>query len=104
MVKKAKARAKSRGLPFDIDWKWMVKTFRSTTHCPVSGIEFDWKASNRDLSNCPSLDRFDNSRGYTKDNVNVISLKANSRKNDTSLEKLKMLASWVVDQLARIQP
>lgn len=41
--------------------------------------------------NSPTLDRKDNSKGYTKDNVWVISWQANTVKNSLSLEELETL-------------
>jgi len=39
------------------------------------------------------LDRIDNNKGYIKDNVWVISRKANTIKNNASLEELKALVA-----------
>jgi hypothetical protein len=40
-------------------------------------------------------DRIDSSKGYTKDNVWVISMKANSMKSDSNYEDFKKMAdSW----------
>jgi len=43
----------------------------------------------------PSLDRIDSRKGYTKDNIQVISNKANILKNDATLSELKMFAKWI---------
>jgi len=37
--------------------------------------------------NSPSIDRIDNKLGYTKDNIRIISYKANTLKNDSSIEE-----------------
>lgn len=41
--------------------------------------------------NSPSLDRIDNSKGYTPENVIVISFRANSLKRDASIAELELL-------------
>ena len=46
--------------------------------------------------NSPSLDRMDNSKGYVKGNVQVISHKANSMKFSASKDELLKFAEWVM--------
>ena len=89
----AKHNALKRGIPFDLkrgDVVWV-------THCPILGIELDYSASegkNPDYS--PSIDRIDTSKGYTKDNVWVISNKANRMKNDGSKDDLVRFAKSIL--------
>jgi hypothetical protein len=61
--------------------------------CPVLGLPLD----SRDRNHSPSLDRRDNSKGYTKENVRVISMKANRLKGDASIEDIQALLSYMVD-------
>jgi hypothetical protein len=44
-------------------------------------------------SNSPSLDRIDSSKGYTPDNIWVISNKANSIKSNATVEELETIAA-----------
>jgi hypothetical protein len=55
--------------------------------------ELDWY-SKFIVDRSPSLDRVDNSKGYTKDNVWVISQLANKMKNNASLDQLRCFASF----------
>lgn len=69
----------------DIDWP---------THCPALGIELDYFAEIR-ADNSPSFDRIDNSKGYLKGNVQIISWRANRIKNDGTKEEHLKIADWM---------
>jgi len=49
-------------------------------------------------SNSPSIDRKDNSKGYTKENVWIISQQANQMKSDATPEQLKKFAKWIISE------
>jgi hypothetical protein len=38
--------------------------------------------------NAPSIDRIDNSKGYTKDNIMIVSTKLNLLKKDATIDEL----------------
>jgi len=86
-------RAKKRNLPFDLDKDWLDKNTPDT--CPALGIPliFNPRYGNHSF-NCPSIDRIDNSKGYTKDNCVVVSKKANTIKNMSTISELKMVADF----------
>ena len=84
MVNKAKHRAEKYNLEFDITKDDIV----IPDICPILEVPLEiGTKGNYEYS--PSLDRIDNSKGYTKDNIMVISKKANSMKNSASIEELK---------------
>ena len=97
MLKNARTRAKSKGIPFDLDREFL----RSITpsHCPIFGIPLQWSCFRSDkagpLPDSPSLDRIDPSKGYTRDNVWIISHKANTIKSNASHEELKLVTEAV---------
>ena len=47
------------------------------------------------IENSPSVDRIDPSKGYVKDNVWVISYRANRIKNDSTFEELEKVFNAV---------
>jgi hypothetical protein len=56
--------------------------------CPVLGFKME-HTGHQDTS--PSVDRIDSSKGYTPDNVWIISQRANRIKNNATLEEIKLL-------------
>lgn len=86
MLSAAKARAKAKGLFFNID----ITDIIIPDKCPLLGI--DIKISHNILSeNSPSLDRLIPNKGYVKGNILVVSFKANSIKQNATLTELKTL-------------
>src|SRR5271169_1259234 len=51
--------------------------------CPILKIPL-FIGDNAPSDNSPSIDRIDNSKGYTKDNIIIISYRANTIKNSAS--------------------
>lgn len=88
----AKYNAEKRGISFDLkpgDIYW-------PTHCPILGIELEYSSTDSDINNSPSIDRIDSSKGYTKDNVWVISNRANRMKNDAGKDDLVKFAKSIL--------
>jgi hypothetical protein len=85
----AKQRARRNGLAFDIDETDII----IPEFCPILGIKLERvRGYNRTTS--PSLDRIDNSKGYVKGNVVVVSYRANSIKQDATLDELKKVVRF----------
>lgn len=82
----AKTRAKLSGLAFDLE----LEDLQVPVVCPVFGTNLVRGVGKR-TEDSPSLDRIDNTKGYTKDNVWIISYKANEMKNRFSLDDLEKL-------------
>lgn len=87
MLSRAKTRAKDKNLEFNIDINDVV----IPNICPVLNIPIILGANNETKSNAPSIDRIDNSKGYTKDNIIIISYKANIIKNSASLNEMYLI-------------
>lgn len=80
--------ARQRGIRFAIQKTDIILV----DTCPILGLEIDY--TNKDPARKPSLDRLDNSRGYEKDNIHVISLRANILKRDATPDELIALGAW----------
>jgi hypothetical protein len=82
----AKARANKLQMPFELS----VDDISIPSVCPVLKIPLEFQEGKK-TSNSPSLDRVDNSKGYVKGNVRVISYRANRLKSDMTFEECKSL-------------
>ena len=91
MLSHAKIRAKKYGLDFDLT----VEDLNIPQICPILEVPLVI-GTNRDYEYSPSLDRIDNSKGYIKGNVQIISKKANSMKNSASISELKAFCKNVL--------
>ena len=61
--------------------------------CPVFGFEF---SVGEPRINSPSLDRINNNKGYTPDNIQIISDLANKMKQNANDEQLTKFAQWIL--------
>lgn len=97
MLNGARSRAKQKNILFNLDLDFLRSIVVS--HCPILGVELAWSTNrlngNRALPNSPSLDRIDPARGYVKDNVWIISHKANCIKSNATHEELKLVTEAV---------
>ena len=88
ILKRSRLRAERMGVEFNLEKEDIV----IPSVCPIFGIPLfiGHKCSS---DNSPSIDRIDNTKGYTPDNIWIISSKANRMKTTSSLEELEILVS-----------
>ena len=84
MLNKARGRAKKYNLDFNLTLDDIV----IPEICPILEVPLVI-GTKGDYEYSPSLDRIDNTKGYVKGNVQVISKKANSMKNSATINELK---------------
>ena len=90
-----KSRAIKNNLPFNITQEHLMSIMVSK--CPVFLIELGWCQRNKTpQQHSPSLDKIDPSKGYVVGNVQWLSYKANTMKNDASPSELKQFSEWVL--------
>lgn len=80
----ARQRAANTGLAFDLEPSDVVIPEK----CPWLGIAIEVGVGKGRRDNSPSLDRIDNSRGYVKGNVEVVSWRANNLKSTATFDEL----------------
>jgi hypothetical protein len=89
MLRNSRNRAKEIGVEFALLPEHIV----IPEFCPVLGMrleQFDPKAWAS-----PSIDRLDNSKGYTPDNIKIISNRANMIKRDGTLEEHEAIVRYM---------
>ena len=94
ILRSLKHRAKKKGMEFNLTKEDVV----IPEFCPILGIKLQSHVGEGTGGkfNSPSVDRIDNSLGYVKGNVWVISQLANAMKSEASPEQLIKFANWVL--------
>lgn len=95
MIRSARFRAKTLGVPFNLK----VPDILIPEVCPVLGVTLQ-PGNNKQKDNSPSLDRITPELGYVKGNVEVVSWRANRLKADASPDELERVAAWMRKQVA----
>lgn len=90
----SKVRAKQLGVDNNLTFDWIYRNIKQ--RCAVTGINFTIKNTNRHPLN-PSIDRIDNSMGYTKDNCRLVIWGFNSARNSFSDEDVYTVLKKFVD-------
>ena len=96
LVRGRKSKAKKHGLHFDLDHNNM----KIPEVCPILGIPLV-KSDILPSMGSVSIDRFDVRKGYTQDNVNIISHRANTLKSDATFEEFEAIYKWWKSELKK---
>ena len=87
-LSRIKARAERNGLPFNLT----IEDCEIPEMCPALGTPLILNDPNKYQS--PSMDRVVPSLGYVKDNVRVISYRANQIKSNATIEEMEKVLAW----------
>ncbi len=90
LFRDARNRSNKRGNSCTITRKEIQNL--ATDTCPILGIKLEIGSDN--WQNSPSLDRIDNTKGYEKGNVIMVSHMANSIKNQATPSQIKKVADF----------
>ncbi|NJO30883.1 MAG: hypothetical protein HC874_27525 [Richelia sp. SL_2_1] len=92
LIYNTKKNAKERNIYFDL----VIDDIIIPEYCPVLGIKLNFN-NQKSMDDSPSIDRIDSNKGYIKDNIMVISFRANRGKNNlTAIEHLKIY-HWMIE-------
>ena len=92
--------ARSRAKKAEIEFNLTIEDIAIPEICPVLGIPLFARVNGGKvpptlLANSPSLDRIDNTKGYIRGNVQVISMRANNLKADGTLEEMEAIVGYM---------
>lgn len=92
LLNQLRASAKKRGIEFDLTTN-DIDEIGIPISCPILGIPLAFnKGSPKD--NSFSFDRIDSSKGYTKDNVIIVSHRVNKLKSNSTFEEMKKIFEY----------
>ena len=101
MVESARQRARKHNIPCTLTSQDIRDII--TDRCPILGINFELNKQGQDLGKgngknnwqtSPSLDRIIPEKGYVKDNIIIVSLMANSIKNQATPNQIQKVATF----------
>lgn len=90
MLQHIKRRVRDNNLEFNLT----PDDIKIPDKCPVLGIPLFFKKGSA-TDNTPSIDRIDPSRGYVRDNIQIISQRANRIKNDGTPEEHLLIYEYL---------
>lgn len=94
--KKMLARAKARANKYQIECDIELEDIEIPEICPILNIPLTCHSgTSGGKPDSPSLDRIDNTKGYIKGNVIVVSHLANMMKSSATVQNLIDFATWV---------
>ena len=90
MLGNCRGSAKRRNITFDLRLEDILPAVESRV-CQLTGLPFDFTPNKKKGLNpyAPSVDRIDNEKGYTKDNVRVVLWAVNAALNECSDEEAR---------------
>jgi hypothetical protein len=94
LINASKQRAKDKNRVHEITVKDIKAIYPIDGKCPIFGIQLEFNSAGF-RENSPSIDRIDSSRGYTVDNIQIISWKANRIKSYATVEELETIVSYM---------
>ena len=100
--RRTKGRAACRGIPFELQKDDVLEMFRRSNHaCEVTGIAFDRThkpAGSTKRPYCASIDRIDNTLGYTPTNCRLVCTMVNVALGEWGIEALMRVGRALRDR------
>lgn len=94
MLYAAKRNSKNKNIEFTLK----LHDINIPDYCPVLGIEINKNMTYTNY-NSPSIDRIDNDKGYTPDNIVIVCDRVNRLKKDAKIEELKQILKYMKGEI-----
>ena len=91
-LRASKNRALKNNLEHTLTFEELNRLYPIDNKCPILNIELSWGFPK---DNSPSLDRIDSLKGYTYENCQIISNRANRIKSDATIEELDLVVRYL---------
>lgn len=96
-INRLKKRAKQKNIQFELDQEWVIKKLRKG-RCEATGLKFNLNLKPYLNPLYPTIDRIDNSKGYTYDNCWVVCHMFNIAKADHNIKVFEYWANKYVKE------
>lgn len=95
LLNQLKASAKKRGIEFDLTTA-DIDDIGIPLTCPILGFPIYFYRG-KPQPDSISFDRIDSSKGYTRDNLIIVSHRANQLKSNATLEEMRAIVDFYYD-------
>lgn len=89
MLQNTRDRARAKNIPFNLD----ISDIHIPEYCPVLGIKLE-RGTGKPTPNSPSIDKIIPALGYVKGNIIIVSYRANTIKNNATVDELTKIATF----------
>ena len=94
LFRNTKCRANRKNITFSLDKKWLEMAL-TNDRCNKTGLEFIYKSNS---PYTPSIDRIDSSKGYTKNNCQLVCTMYNFAKNKYTYEDVLKMSKALIKE------
>jgi hypothetical protein len=94
LLNASKQRARNKNREHTITVEDIKAIYPTDGCCPIFGMKLEFNTAGF-RENSPSIDRIDSTKGYTPDNIQIISWKANRIKGYASIQEIEMLLAYL---------
>lgn len=96
-LKGTRRRSKEKNIYNDLTFDYLMYLWeKQAGKCALTGMQMTYKFYEGRVNTNLSVDRIDSTKGYSKDNVQLVCMAANQMKNDLSMEEFMNMCESVL--------